>query len=221
MNRTLQSKDKVEVRQSDGIWREGNINKKERNGSYTIFYSNGEMDFNVSNERIRYKPNQVEYNNNDDNYNQNRSRSRSPYRNQRPEQEQDFQNNNADNNYQINDNNLTPTLSSKSIGLSTQMLSSPSRYSINENNDYFGDDNNNQTYSWYKIGSIVNANFGNSSNFTRGEIISIHSDDTYTVKCTKTNILKRLGSEKLQSLDSDFNNNNNKTFANSSGQYII
>ena len=47
---------------------------------------------------------------------------------------------------------------------------------------------------------IVNANFGNSSNFTKGEIISYHSDDTYTVKCLKTDILKRIGFEMLHSI---------------------
>ena len=52
----------------------------------------------------------------------------------------------------------------------------------------------------YKIGMIVNANFGNSSNFTKGEIISYHSDDTYTVKCLKTDILKRIGFEMLHSI---------------------
>jgi hypothetical protein len=52
-----------------------------------------------------------------------------------------------------------------------------------------------------KEGVTVQANFGNSSNFTQGVVVAVHSDDTYTIKCVKTNILKRIGSEKIQSYE--------------------
>ena len=51
--RLLQSTDLIEIRQNDNTWRKGYINKKERNGKYTVIYTNGELAYDVSTERIR------------------------------------------------------------------------------------------------------------------------------------------------------------------------
>lgn len=51
----------------------------------------------------------------------------------------------------------------------------------------------------YELGMTVNAYFGISSNYTRGEILAVHNDDTCTIQCLKTGILKRIGFEFIDS----------------------
>ena len=231
--RLLQSKDVIEVRQKDDTWREGFINKKERNGTYTVFYNDGEIAFNIGTENIRHKPKVTE--NMNTNLNDN---GHKPY----------FKNEIVEGNYAKRDKwfeckviaskrsmdgsytysllyldgNIEDNIPSYCIrpinnrqnsnvfdsidNFSTKSLAitqSPNS-SYSYESDFLLDDqsNNNTTTNRtrYIIGMIVNANFGNSSNFTKGEIISYHSDDTYTVKCLKTDILKRIGFEMLHSI---------------------
>ena len=216
-SRLVQATDLIEVRQNDGHWKEGFINKKDRNGKYIIFYADGEMDFGVSTERIRSKTRSepsVSYE---------VSEHRAYLKNEVVEARYS----NRDRWFEckvvaakrsvegyymytllyndgVVEENVNPscirplakikpevidyTTSSSSNGGSIPTRSNNSV----DNNDSIDDDNNKFTK-----GIIVNINFGNSSNFTRGEIISIHADQTYTVKCLKTGVLKRVGFEDI------------------------
>lgn len=219
-SRLVQATDLIEVRQNDGHWKEGFINKKDRNGKYIIFYADGEMDFGVSTERIRnktrsetsisyevgehraYLKNEIveaRYSNLDRWFEckvVNAKRSVEGYymytllyndgmveENVNPSCIRSVVKNKPE--------TTKPAYSSSRNGGSVHMLPTRGNNSV-DNNDGIDD------YSpKFKKGVIVNINFGHSSSFTRGEIISIHADQTFTVKCLKTGVLKRVGFEDI------------------------